>query len=64
MIEGDARDERTLTCSLVGTGAESPRLMHDPKAVSPMQRVDFRPYKNRLVPERFEPLNHKKEDRF
>jgi hypothetical protein len=42
MIEGDARDEGTLTCSLVVTGAESPRLMHDPEAVSPMQRVDFR----------------------
>jgi hypothetical protein len=22
-------------------GAESPRLMHDPEAVPPMQRVDF-----------------------
>ena len=33
MIEGDARDEGTLTCSLVVTGAESPRLMHDPEAV-------------------------------
>jgi hypothetical protein len=42
MIEGDARDEGTLTCSLLVTGAESPRLMHDPEAVSPMQRVDFR----------------------
>jgi hypothetical protein len=41
MIEGDARDEGTLTCSLVVTGAESPRLMHDSEAVSPMQRVDF-----------------------
>jgi hypothetical protein len=25
MIEGDARDEGTLTCSLVVKGAESPR---------------------------------------
>ncbi len=41
MIEGDARDEGTLTCSFVVTGAESPRLMHDPEAVSAMQRVDF-----------------------
>ena len=41
MIEGDARDEGTLTCSLVVKGAESPRLMHDPEAVPPMQRVDF-----------------------
>jgi hypothetical protein len=29
------------TCSLVVKGAESPRLMHDPEAVPPMQRVDF-----------------------
>jgi hypothetical protein len=41
MIEGEARDEGTLTCSLVVKGAESPRLMHDPEAVPPMQRVDF-----------------------
>ena len=42
MIEGDARDEGTLTCSLIVTGTERPRLMHDPEAVPPMQRVDFR----------------------
>jgi hypothetical protein len=41
MIDGDARDEGTLTCSLVVEGAESPRLMHDPEALRPMQRVDF-----------------------
>jgi uncharacterized protein YbjT (DUF2867 family) len=41
MIEGDARDEGALTCSLVVKGAESPRLMHDPEAVPPMQRIDF-----------------------
>ena len=41
MIEGDACDEGTFTCSLVVKGAESPRLMHDPEAVPPMQRVDF-----------------------
>ncbi len=41
MIEGDARDERTLTCSVVVTSAESPRLMHDPETVPPMQRVHF-----------------------
>ena len=41
MIEGDARDEGTLICSLVVKGAECPRLMHDPEAVPPMQRVDF-----------------------
>jgi hypothetical protein len=29
------------TCSLVVKGAESPRLMHDPETVPPMQRVDF-----------------------
>jgi putative NADH-flavin reductase len=29
------------TCSLMVKGAESPRLMHDPEAVPPMQRVDF-----------------------
>jgi hypothetical protein len=29
------------TCSLVVKGAESPRLMHDPEAVPPMQHVDF-----------------------
>ena len=29
------------TCSLVVKGAESPRLMHDPEAFPPMQRVDF-----------------------
>ena len=34
LIEGDARDEGTLTCSLVVKGGESPRLMHDPEAVS------------------------------
>ncbi len=56
MIEGDARDERTLTCSPLVTGAESPRFMHNPEALSPMQRLDFRPYKNRLIPERFQPL--------
>ena len=64
MIEGDARDERTLTCSLVVTGAECPRLMHAPEAVSRMQRVDFRSYKNRLIPERFKPFNPQEEDRF
>jgi hypothetical protein len=41
MIAGDARDEGTLTCSLLVKGAESPRLMHDPEAVPPMHRVDF-----------------------
>ena len=41
MIEGDARDEGTRTCSLVVKGAESPRLMHHPEAVPPVQRVDF-----------------------
>ena len=30
MIEGDPRNQGTLTCSLVVKGAESPRLMHDP----------------------------------
>ena len=39
MIEGDARDEGTLIRAL--NGAESPRLMHEPEAVPPMQRVDF-----------------------
>jgi hypothetical protein len=29
MIEADARDEGTLTCSLVVKGAENARLMHD-----------------------------------
>jgi uncharacterized protein YbjT (DUF2867 family) len=41
MIEGDARDEGTLTFFLVVKDAESPRLMHAPEAVPPMQRVDF-----------------------
>jgi len=41
MIEGDARDEGTLTCSLVVKGAESPRLMHDPEAFPLMQCVEF-----------------------
>jgi hypothetical protein len=41
MLEGDPRDEGTLTCSLVVKGAEGPRLMHDPEAVPPMQRIDF-----------------------
>jgi hypothetical protein len=40
IIEGDARDEGTLTCSLVVKGAESPRLMHDPEAVPLMKRVE------------------------
>ena len=40
MIEGNAGDKGTLTCSLVVKGAESPRLMYDPEAVPPMQRVD------------------------
>jgi hypothetical protein len=41
MIEGDARDEGTLTCSLAVKGAESRRLMHNPEAVLLMQRVEF-----------------------
>jgi hypothetical protein len=41
MIESDARDEGTLTYSLVVKGAESPRLMHDRAAVPRMRRVDF-----------------------
>jgi hypothetical protein len=41
MIEGDARNEGTLTLFSCVTGAESPRLVHDPEAVSPMQCVDF-----------------------
>ena len=64
MIEGDARDEGTLTCSLVVKGAESPRLMHDPEAVPPMQRVDFSAYKSRLSAERFKPFKPQEEDRF
>jgi len=41
VIEGDARDQGILTCSLVVKGAESPRLMHDPEAVPPMRHLDF-----------------------
>jgi hypothetical protein len=41
MIDGDARDERTLTYSLVVKGVESSRLMHDPEDVPPVPRVDF-----------------------
>jgi hypothetical protein len=33
MIEADVPDQATHTCSLVVTGAESPCLMHDPKAL-------------------------------
>lgn len=60
MIEGDARDEGTLTCSLVVKGAESPRLMHDPEAVPPMQRVDFRPVQEPTLQNGLNHLNRKK----
>jgi hypothetical protein len=63
MIDGDARDEGALTCSLVVKGAESPRLTHDPEAVPPMQRVDVsrvqEPTYCRTIP--FKP---QEEDRF
>jgi hypothetical protein len=39
MIEGDARDEGTLTCSLVAKRTESSRLMRDREAAPPMRRV-------------------------
>jgi hypothetical protein len=64
MIEGDARDEGTLTCSLVVTGAESPRLMHDPEAVSPYSALISVAYKSRLIAERFKPFKPQEEDRF
>jgi hypothetical protein len=41
MMERDARDQGTLTCSLVVKGAENPCLMHDAEAFPLMQRVEF-----------------------
>jgi hypothetical protein len=41
MIEGGARDQCTLTRSFVVKGAESPRPIHDPEAILPVQRVDI-----------------------
>ena len=64
MIEGDARDEGTLICSLVVKGAERPSLMHDPEAVAPMHRVSFSRDKNRLIAERFKPFKPQEEERF
>jgi hypothetical protein len=64
MTEGDARDEGTLTCSLVVKGAESPRLMHDPEAVPPMQLVDFSRVQEPTIAERFKPFKPQEEDRF
>jgi hypothetical protein len=64
MIEGDVRDEGTLTCSLAVKGAESPRLMHDPAAVPPMQRVDSVAYESRLIAERYKSFKAQEEDRF
>jgi hypothetical protein len=64
MVEGDARDEGTLICSLVVKGTECPRLMHDAEAVPPMQRVDFSRDESRLIAERFKPFKPQEEDRF
>jgi hypothetical protein len=58
MIEGDARDEGTLT------GAESPRLMHDPEAVPPCSALISVAYKSRLIAERFKPFKPQEEERF
>jgi hypothetical protein len=64
MIEGDARCEGALTCSLVVKGAESLRLRHDPEAIPPMQRVDLSRDKSRLIAEEFKPFKPQEEDRF
>jgi hypothetical protein len=57
-IEGDARDEGTLTYSLVVKGAESPRLMHDPEAVPPGSALISVAYKSRLIAERWGKAGH------
>jgi hypothetical protein len=64
MIEGDARDEGTLTYSLVVKGAESPRLMLDPEAVPPMQRVDFSRVQEPTYCRTIKPFKPQEEDRF
>jgi uncharacterized membrane protein len=47
MIEGDARNEGTLTCFLVVKGGESPRLMRGSEAFPLMRCIEFsRVYKN------------------
>jgi hypothetical protein len=56
MIEGDACDEGTLTCSLVVKGAESPRLMHTRRPSRPCGALISVAYKNRLIAERFKPF--------
>jgi hypothetical protein len=55
-IEGDARDEGTLTRSLVVKGAESSRLMHDPEADRPCSALILVSYKSRRIAERFKPF--------
>ncbi len=64
MIEGDAGDEGTLTCSLVVKRAESPRLTHDPEASRPCSALISVAYKSRLITERFKPFKPQEEDRF
>jgi hypothetical protein len=51
-------------CSLAVKGAESPRFVHDPEAVPPMQRVDFSRDKGRLIAERIQPFKPQEEDHF
>ena len=64
MIEGDARDEGTLTCSLVVKGAESPRLMRTRRPSRPCSAWTSVAYKSRLIAERFKPFKPQEEDRF
>ncbi len=63
-IEGDARCEGDLTCSLAVKGAESPRCMHGPEVVPPMQRVDFSRVQAPVIEERFKPFKPQQEDLF
>ena len=64
MIEGDARDEGTLTCSLAVKGAESRRLMHNPEPSCSCSALNSVAYKSRLIAERFKPFKPQEEDRF
>jgi hypothetical protein len=64
MMVGDARDEGTLTCSLVVKGAEHPCLMPDAEAFPSCSALNSVAYQSRLIAERFELFKPEEEDRF
>jgi len=64
MIEGDTRDEGILTCTRVVKGAESPRLVYDPRPSRPCSALISVAYMSGLIAERFKPSKPQEEDRF